>query len=361
MKKQHYFCILILLTALALAACGHEHSFGDWAVEKKPSCTENGMEVRFCQCGEKQTRILAPAEHTGGPWVIDAEPTCTASGTKHQACLQCGTTVQTQSIPVVQHTQGEWDIVTEATCTEDGLMRQTCSYCGLSLQTADIPAVGHTEGEWIVDTKPTATQEGSKRQICAQCGVTLVTETIPVQVSGLVILDAGHGGTDPGEVVGGIQEKHINLQITYKLKAFLEARGITVILTREEDIFLELMERVDLANGYDAQLFVSVHCNSYDESTSVSGFEIYYHQDTQAKALADAILSDLAATGQLKIRSVKVGNFAVIKYTNMPAILLEMGFLTNEQERKKLCTEEYQQMLADTIASSIVRMLAQTE
>lgn len=323
MKKQRnkILVVFLIFAAIALAGCGHEHTFGDWTVEKESSCIKSGVEIRFCRCGETERRDLALLDHTDGLWVTDQEPTCSASGVKHLQCAQCGTVLQTHTLE----------------------------------------PTGHVAGDWIVDAEPTATQTGSKRQICTVCDETLETQTIPAQPSILVILDAGHGGHDPGAVVAGIFEKDINLQIAIKMKAQLESRGIKVILTREDDTFLELMERVELANNADAQLFVSIHCNSYDESADVSGLEIYYHQDKQAKSLADAILSDLAATGLLKIRSVKVGNFAVIKYTNMPAILLEMGFLTNEQERKKLCTEEYQQMLADTIASGIVRMLAQTE
>jgi N-acetylmuramoyl-L-alanine amidase len=319
MKKLQFTCLLIFLFLFTttLAACGHEHTFGNWTVEKEPTCVESGMEVRACQCGEKETRTLSRTGHVGGLWVTTAEPTCTASGSKQHRCQLCSAVLQTQALE----------------------------------------PLGHTEGDWIIDSEPTATREGSRHLPCVTCGVTLATESIPPKTSFLVVLDAGHGGNDPGEVVGSVYENHINLQIAHKIKAQLEAGGITVIMTREEDVSVSLEDRAQNANACDAALFVSVHCNSFDENSSVSGFEIYYHQDKQAKSLANAILSDLKATGQIKTRGVKTAEFYVLKNTTMPAVLLEMGFLTNEQERQNLCNAEYQNMLAETIASSIVQFL----
>lgn len=321
MRKQRFTILLIfaIIAAIALAGCGHEHSFGDWTVEKEPSCTESGVEIRFCQCGETERRNISTTDHTDGSWVTEKEPTC----------------------------------------TEPGIKKQQCVHCDAVLRTETLEPIGHVAGDWIVDIEPTATQTGTKSQKCTICGETLETQTIPVKPGIIVILDAGHGGSDPGEVVGSVHEKHINLQIACKMKDLLEASGITVIMTREDDSFVSLEDRALIANGSDAALFVSVHCNSYDDSAAVSGFEVYYYQDKQAKSLADSICSDLEATGQLRMRGVKTKELYVIKNTTMPAILLEMGFLTNEAERQKLCTDEYQQMLAEVIASRIARFLTQ--
>lgn len=321
MKKQRNSILLILfiLAVIALAGCGHEHTFGDWRVEIEPSCTEEGTEIRSCQCGEIERRNLALIDHTDGLWVTEKEPTC----------------------------------------TEPGIKKQQCAHCAAVLRTDTLEPVGHVAGEWIVDTEPTTTQTGVKIQKCTVCHITLDTQTIPVKSGIIVILDAGHGGSDPGEVVGSVQEKHINLQIACKMKELLQAEGITVIMTREDDSFVSLEDRARIANGSDAAIFVSVHCNSYDDSAAVSGFEVYYYQNKQAKSLAAAICSDLEATGQLRMRGVKTKELYVIKNTTMPAILLEMGFLTNEAERQKLCTDEYQQMLAEVIAFRIARFLTQ--
>lgn len=321
MKKLYVTLIVLLMISLTmvLTACSHKHTYSFWMVKREATCSERGQEVRACECGKKQSRPIA----------------------------------------LIDHTPGEWITVTASTCTGDGLKHRTCSVCGLTLQVAAIDATGHAAGEWVTVLEPTTAREGSRSQFCLLCGAALKTEPIPAKPAFLVILDAGHGGKDQGAAVGEVLEKNINLQVAYRLKAQLEARGVDAILTRENDEKLELSRRAELANTHDAQLFVSVHCNFYDESTSVSGFEIYYYQDDRAKIFADAILSDLAATGQVKTRKVISQNFYVLKNTTMPAILLEMGFLTNDQERQKLCSDEYQDMLAGTIASGIVRTLRQ--
>lgn len=361
MKKQYFILTIfvLLFAAISLTACTHEHQYGAWTLEKEASCTESGIQVRICHCGQKETQFIPAVEHTADKWVAAAEPTCTAAGLRYQTCVDCKRVLQVAAIPATDHIEDAWFTVAEPTCTAVGLKYQPCAGCKLILQVASIPATGHTEGEWIIDREPTTTQEGSQHQICATCSATLKTEQLPVISGFLVVLDAGHGGYDPGSVVGGIKEKDINLQIADKLKELLEARGIAVILTRQGDVPLALEERTACANNHNAQLFVSVHCNFYDDDTSVRGFEAFYYQDEQAKSLATAITSDLAATGQVKTRNVKKDSFVVLKNTTMPAILLEMGFLTNEAERQKLCTDEYQQMLAEVIASRIARFLTQ--
>lgn len=393
---------LLILTAMVfvLTACSHQHSYGEWTVEKAPSCAQAGVQVRHCECGEKEYAAIEPVAHTEGDWVITvepactvpgskclvcsvceaalkteelpatghtegswltaAEPTCTESGVKHLVCAGCNVTLRVAPVDAVGHTAGSWTTVTKATCTVAGLRQQACSDCQLILNTAPISATGHTEGSWITDVEPAVGQEGSKHLVCAVCAETLKTEAIPALPRFVIILDAGHGGADPGATVKGVDEKKINLQVTYKLKELLEAKGVLVILTREEDKTLSLSERTEYANMNDADLFVSVHCNSAD-ATSASGFEVYYYENTLAKSCASAVLNSLKNSGEVKIRSVKTAGFYVLKYTKMPAILLELGFLTNDQERMNLCDDEYQNLLAGYIASSIVHTLRQTE
>ena len=376
-----------------------EHTPGEWVVVTEPACTAPGLKQLTCSDCKQVIEVasIPAADHTPGDWIVVTESTCTAEGLMHQLCAACDLVLQSSPIPVEDHSAGEWVTVADATCTANGFQQQSCSDCQLLLQTAAVPAKhhatrkweavleptctaegihkqvcvdcgmllrietvsvkGHTAGRWIVDVEATATKEGIKRQVCADCAATLKTEAIPVLSQYLVILDAGHGGEDPGATVAGVLEKDINLQIVLKMKELLEAQGISVILTRTDDVYIGLDDRAVFANSLSANLFVSIHCNSYAQSTSASGFEIFYYQKAQAKTIADAILSDLEKTGQVKIRSVKTAEYYVLKYTNMPAVLLEMGFLTNEAERQKLCTDEYQQMLAETITSSIIEYL----
>lgn len=320
MKKpatRFTFVVFLIITLLLLTSCDHEHQFGPWTQEKDATCTEAGLRVRLCECGKKETQTIPQLAHCEGPWITVTEPTCTADGVKHQICTSCQ----------------------------------------LTLRIAAIDMLMHAEGQWVVDREPTSTADGSKRLICGRCDATLQTETIPATPAYLVILDAGHGGNDRGAEVEYAIEKQINLQVAFKLKALLEARGVSVVMTRQEDVYLSLEDRAACANEYDADLFISVHCNFYDENILVRGFEVYYYQNKQAKSFADAILNDLKSTGQFKTRNVKSASYYVLKNTQMPAILLEMGFLTNEQDRQDLCNEDYQQALAETIADAVVAAL----
>lgn len=362
MKKLsiHLILFLLLLACFLLSACGHEHEYGIWTIEKTPNCTDNGEEVRVCSCGQEDRRIVAANGHSAGVWVTNQEPTCTDSGEKSQSCSVCEMVLQTEMIPAKDHTPGDWIEVSVGSCTENGSKHRLCLVCQVVLETADVPALGHLPGDWITDVEPSLGQEGSKRQTCTVCNETVATEIIPPLYDFLVIVDAGHGGKDQGASFEGVLEKDINLQVALKLKAALESLGIDVILTRDDDTYLTLEERAALANETNANFYISVHCNYYGEDLAVRGFEVYYYQDRWAKTCADAILADLAATGRVKTRNVKPEEFFVIKNTVMPAILLEMGFLTNERDRNDLCNEEYQELLAQNIAATVFKELVKT-
>lgn len=171
-----------------------------------------------------------------------------------------------------------------------------------------------------------------------------------------VVLDAGHGGVQSGCAFDGVLEKDITLAVTLLAAEKLRAEGVTVILTREDDTDVSLDRRCQIANDASADLFVSIHCNSYEDS-SVSGFEGYYHNGTKGKRLAEYILAAANALG-VKTRRVKDENYQVIRDTTMPAALMEIGFLSNPAERARLQTEEYQTTIAQAIADGVLAMKA---
>lgn len=189
----------------------------------------------------------------------------------------------------------------------------------------------------------------------------------------VVVLDPGHGGVDPGAVdeANGILEKTINLQVAQKMRAHLEAAGHTVVMTRDgDDTFcrtagggfakrwVSLEERVALANDRAADLFISIHANSFHDRRC-AGPEIFYHRTSGAgQALAEAFRTALhAARPSLGCR-VKPANYYVLRGTNMPAVLLEIGYLSNEEEAKKLLDPGYQEELAAVFAAAADRYLA---
>lgn len=169
----------------------------------------------------------------------------------------------------------------------------------------------------------------------------------------IVVLDAGHGGVQPGCVIDGVLEKEITLSIVFLLQKKLEAEDITVILTRDSDEDISLADRSKIANDAGASYFVSIHCNSFDDDSSVKGLECYYYQSDEGRAMADAITSS-AVNHQISTRRVKEENYAVVRNTLCPAVLIEVGFMTNEQELAQLMSPEYQELLAEAIAEGVL-------
>lgn len=172
-----------------------------------------------------------------------------------------------------------------------------------------------------------------------------------------VVLDAGHGGHDSGAVsVRGLYEKDFNLSLVKKIAAILEKEpSIDVRLTRKDDTFVELDDRVAFANELKANVFVSVHANKYSKP-SVRGIETYYGRD-ESLDLAALLHSRLLESAGFPDRNVRKADFRVIKYTSMPAVLLECGYLSNEQEEADLFDESLQNRVAAAIAAGIKEYL----
>ena len=172
----------------------------------------------------------------------------------------------------------------------------------------------------------------------------------------IVCIDAGHGGKDPGAVSGGVQEKDIALAVALKIGALLT--GYEVVYTRDEDVYVGLAERALIANQAQAGLFVSVHCNSA-ANTSANGMEVYHytHASEASKHAARAIYDKLLPVSGLRGRGVKSKDLAVLRETKMPAVLIELGFVSNPSDRAKLTNFAWQDDAAQSIADGIVKAL----
>ena len=155
-----------------------------------------------------------------------------------------------------------------------------------------------------------------------------------------VFIDAGHGGTDPGAVGNGLKEKNIVLNIATKLGALLNGRGISIKYSRTTDTYLSLEERARLANAWGADLFVSIHANS--ATSSVRGTECYTHPtaNTATKTLSANISRSIASKFGIPNRGHKEANFAVLRLSNMPAILVETAFISNSSDANLLNTRQ---------------------
>ncbi|HEY9715340.1 MAG TPA: N-acetylmuramoyl-L-alanine amidase, partial [Chroococcales cyanobacterium] len=181
----------------------------------------------------------------------------------------------------------------------------------------------------------------------------IATPTPGKPLSGqVVVVDAGHGGSDPGAQRGTIQEKQITLDITQKLKARLGEMGARVVMTRSDDTFVSLEDRVKLTNAVKPSLFVSVHINALESTSDIHGIETYF-QTEQSKPLADAIHKALVADLSAPDRSVRQARFYVINHTPVPAILAEVGFISNKDEREKLISSDYQAKIAEALAEGV--------
>lgn len=172
----------------------------------------------------------------------------------------------------------------------------------------------------------------------------------------VIIIDPGHGGNDTGALRAGILEKDLTLAIALKVRNELKEKGFNnIILTRSSDKTLALADRVRIANDYNADIFVSIHINS-SVKTEVNGIETHYYSD-KGYDVAKIIHKELMSNIQAVDRGLFKSKFYVINHTEAPAVLLELGFISNEQERNLLTSEKRQADSAEAIADGIVNYL----
>ena len=182
----------------------------------------------------------------------------------------------------------------------------------------------------------------------------------------IVVIDAGHGGHDPGKVgVNNALEKDINLQIAQRIKTHLEKNGLQVIMTREDDVMEDtkledMKKRVALINEIKPAITVSIHQNSYSDA-SIKGAQVFYYTGSEvSKGAATLMQQELRNMDSTNTRDIK-GNdtFYMLKKTEVATIIVECGFLSNPEEAQKLVTESYQDELAMAICTGIVKWLQQ--
>jgi len=220
-----------------------------------------------------------------------------------------------------------------------------------------------------------------------------------VSFSGIrkVVIDAGHGGKDPGAIgKTGLNEKDVTLDIARRLDESLKARGVETVMTRSSDKFVPLSERVSITNNSGADIFISIHANA-NRARSLSGFEVYHASqavpDSQkaaaaAKAarfnldrgcfassdltlktilwdmiynynrgesieLSRILCKDMDESLDARIIGVKSANFFVLRGANVPAVLIEVGFVSNGKEERLLRSGSYRQALSDGIEKSL--------
>ena len=178
-----------------------------------------------------------------------------------------------------------------------------------------------------------------------------------------VAVDAGHGGDDWGSTRDGLYEKDANLAIALYLQQMLESAGYDVAMIRDGDVWVDKEDRPVLAQNANADIFVSIHLNSLEgDSDATRGFEVWYddRREDGSDILAQNIADEMDKVLDTRNRGIKeTGNLVVLKYNDMPAVLVECGFITSETERAMLFDPVYQENLAEVIFNGIQKFLPQ--
>lgn len=181
-------------------------------------------------------------------------------------------------------------------------------------------------------------------------------------LSGLVVLDPGHGGSANGAAYGGVAEKDLNLAIASQAARLLEEAGLTVVMTRSDDRDIPLYRRSGLANSLGADLFVSVHCNASLTNPEARGvYTAAADRQSEGWVLAEVLRQTMMdAAGAEDMGTEPRPNLAVLRTAQVPAALVECGYMSTPAELELLAAPDYQLQLAHGIAEGVVTYLAQS-
>lgn len=173
----------------------------------------------------------------------------------------------------------------------------------------------------------------------------------------LIAIDPGHGGSEPGAVVGSVKEKDLNLDIGLKLKKLLEESGARVFMIRDDDTFVSHFVRAGMANEVDADVFISIHNNS--AGSGASGTETLYFPEPEKKAFATAIQKAMVSNLGLNDRGIcERPGIVVTRETKMPSALVEVAFMTNKNDMALLLQDEFRQKVAEALFEGIINYLS---
>jgi N-acetylmuramoyl-L-alanine amidase len=213
----------------------------------------------------------------------------------------------------------------------------------------------------VVTAKSTSKNElPALRQESSQ---TLPNLAIPKDQKQLVMIDPGNGGKDYGYVSSsGLRESDVSLSIALQVADILKEKGISTKLTRNGDYFVGLDDRVTMSRKAKANVFVSIHANGIDDRHEIRGLETYYH-DTGAKlaqTLHRTVLDEFSTTQQPLIdRGVRKARFLILRKSEIPAVEVDTGYLTNAAESSQLADPKYRTKMSKAIARGIMRYLGE--
>lgn len=214
-------------------------------------------------------------------------------------------------------------------------------------------AVTSINGFWAEVTTPTG-----HKGFVHKYYIKLVNKKGNAVQNRIIVIDPGHGGSDPGAISGGANEKSITLNVSKKVADKLRRAGANVHMTRTGDTYPTLTQRTQFAKSKFAESFISIHANS--ASASASGTEVWIDtkfnaNGAESRLLAQYVQNKIVQKVNMKDRGVKDSAFQVLRQNNIPAILIELGFITNSSDRHKMTSEEYTELFAQAIYEGIVQ------
>lgn len=195
-----------------------------------------------------------------------------------------------------------------------------------------------------------------------QYSLTIDKETMKVSIQDaplagkIILLDPGHGGIDPGAISRhGLREKEVNFDVAVRLKKYLEELGAQVLLTRDDDRYLWLYDRVAIANRIGAAVTISIHANNHDNN-KVHGLEVWHHPEREESAfLARCLAQEVLSRTGLHFRGImSSNNFVLPRETEMPTVIFEMGFISNDEEEKLLQTTEFRDKIVRGLGQGLL-------
>lgn len=173
----------------------------------------------------------------------------------------------------------------------------------------------------------------------------------------MVVIDAGHGGWEPGAGNGKLNEKDVVLDISLEIEKLLAQKNIEYLMIRTDDTYVSLEDRAKIANDKKGKLFISIHNNSFTDSAQSGILTAYNPNSPIGKDIAQVMQSKISHMGMKNRDIMSRPNLYVLRHTEMPALLLEIGFISNKKDLKLLTDEEFQQKCARQIVSGIEEIL----
>jgi len=168
-----------------------------------------------------------------------------------------------------------------------------------------------------------------------------------------IVIDAGHGGHDPGAVNQDMYEKHLTLNTALKLQHRLASTGANIIMTRSDDQYISLAGRVSDSLNSHADAFISLHYDAVATPNSMNGTTTYYYSDSD-QGLAEAVNSSLASNSPLSNNGIRVGDYYVLRNNSRPSLLLELGYMSSDTDLEYIFTDQYQDQVADAIYQGLI-------